>query len=158
MTFISRLRDLLHDAIEPEPEAPDREARLTVAALLVLVAKADGRVLKVEEDGLKALLRSRFGLSPEAVERVLLHVEEIEAHSDPASTLAERILHDLALEERPRLLAMAYRVAALDGQVHEFEDDLVWRIGRLSGLTDEAIADIREGALRNLIAPGAVRA
>ena len=42
---------------------------------------------------------------------------------------------------------MAYRVAAVDGFVHEFEDDLVWRIGRLLGLDEGAIAAIREDAL-----------
>lgn len=149
MSLMSRLRGLVQDVIGPEG-GPDDEARLTVAALLVLVARADGRVLEVEEAGLQALLRSRFDLSLSQVESVLEHGGAISGEDDPAATLAERILHDIAPPERPRLLAMAYRIAALDGYVHELEEDLVWRIGRLLGFTDEEIAATREDALRNL--------
>ena len=39
---------------------------------------------------------------------------------------------------------MAYRIAAVDGQVHDFEDDLLWRVGRLLGLPDEDVARLRE--------------
>jgi hypothetical protein len=34
---------------------------------------------------------------------------------------------------RRGLLGLAWAVAAADGQVHEFEDDLVWRVGQLLG-------------------------
>ncbi|MGO4571961.1 TerB family tellurite resistance protein [Microvirga sp. 2TAF3] len=55
-------------------------------------------------------------------------------------------------DERPRLLALAYRVAAIDGVVHEFEDDLIWRMGRLLGLSAETLAAIKGEALKNLMA------
>ena len=45
---------------------------------------------------------------------------------------------------------MAYRVAAVDGVVHEVEADLIWRIGRLLGLDDAMVSAIREEAFRNL--------
>jgi uncharacterized tellurite resistance protein B-like protein len=53
---------------------------------------------------------------------------------------------------------MAYRVAAVDGFVDEFEDDLVWRIGRLLRLDEGAVAAIREDAFRNLSPERASRA
>ena len=48
---------------------------------------------------------------------------------------------------RRQVVAMAYGVAAADGHVAEFEEDLVWRLGHLLGLADPDIAAIREGAI-----------
>jgi len=158
MSLISRLRDLVHEFVDPEERTPDHDLRLTVAAVLTLITRVDGRVLPVEQEGLKAVLRSRFGLSDEGVGRLLDHMDEFDQSSDAASTLVDHILHEVGPEERPRLLGMAYRMAAVDGYVHEFEDNLVWRIGRLLGFDDAAVTAIREEALRNLVPEQARRA
>jgi uncharacterized tellurite resistance protein B-like protein len=54
-------------------------------------------------------------------------------------------------------MAMAYRIAALDGHLHEFEENLLWRIGRLLRFSEPEIAILRESALQNL-APERARA
>jgi uncharacterized tellurite resistance protein B-like protein len=149
MSLISRLQDAFHDVIGTD-EAPPERAKLTLAALLVLVSRIDGMVSQVEESGLRTLLRSRFGLEDEAVAHLLDHVERISEDADQVPGLSDRILHDVPADERPRLLAMAYRMAAIDGFVHEFEEDLIWRIGRLLGLSEAEIADIKESAFKNL--------
>jgi uncharacterized tellurite resistance protein B-like protein len=150
MSFISRLRDLFQDVTAADEADPEDDARLTVAALLALVARADGRVLEVEQKGLRVLLRSRFGLSDERVERVLEHADEIVGDVDEAAGLTDRILHDIGPVDRPKLLAMAYRIAAIDGHLHEFEEDLIWRVGRLLGLSDDEVAAIAQDALKDL--------
>lgn len=149
MSVISRLRDLLEPLLGAEQPLPEPDARLTVAALLVLVARADGRVLEVEETGLHTLLRSRFSLSGEQVRGILEQADAM-AGFDQAVTLSERILQEIGPDERPEVMALAYRIAALDGFLHEFEEDLLWRIGRLLGFSDAEAATIRDGALRNL--------
>lgn len=158
MSLISRLRDAIRQIVDPDEASPDHDERMTVATLLVLVARVDGRILPVEQAGLRAVLRSRFSISDESAARVLAAVDEVAHDVDEASALADRILHDTAPETRPQLLAMAYRVAAVDGFVHEFEDNLIWRIGHLLGLDDARIGEIREEALRNLAPERAARA
>jgi uncharacterized tellurite resistance protein B-like protein len=150
MSVITRLRDLLHDTLGTDDPAETGE-HLSVAALLSLVARADGRMLKVEEEGLRVLLGSRFGLTREGAERLLAHAAEIEGTLDPSTTLVDRLLQDVSVEDRPRLLALAYRIAAIDGTVHEFEDDLIWRTGRLLDLSEGEIAALRAEALKNLV-------
>jgi uncharacterized tellurite resistance protein B-like protein len=148
MSVISALRDLLR----PAAHSPEHEEHLTVASLLILVAHADGRVLQVETEGLRVLLGARFGLSSADADRVLQDAAEIEAAIDPSTTLIDRIVHDVPFEERSPLLALAYRIAAIDGVVHEFEDDLIWRTGRLLGFSDRDIADLKAAAIENLLA------
>ena len=97
------------------------------------------------------LLGSRFGLTSEQAERLMAHAAEIEGTLDPSTTLIDRIAQDVPFEERPRLLALAYRIAGIDGTVHEFEDDLIWRTGRLLGLSEGDLAAIKADALKSLV-------
>jgi uncharacterized tellurite resistance protein B-like protein len=156
MSVISRLRELFAPHLGLEAPTPEADARLTVAALLVLVARADGRMLDVEQTGLRTLLRSRFSLTDEQVSGLLGEVDAV-ADFDQAVTLSERILVEIDPDDRPEVMALAYRIAALDGFLHEFEEDLLWRIGRLLGFPDAEVAAIRDGALKNL-APERARA
>jgi hypothetical protein len=48
---------------------------------------------------------------------------------------------------------LAYRIAAVDGVVHDFEEDLIWRLGARLGLAEGEIASARERAVEHLI-PG----
>lgn len=151
MSFLSHLRAFFGPAAVPEGtdgQSPDGHGeQLTVAALLALVAQIDGRLLKVEEEELRQALRSRFGLEEGEVERLLSLARNGDVAPDPATTLIDRIVQDIPPAERPRLLALAYRIAAADGSVHEFEDDLIWRTGRLLGLSEAELADARRDAV-----------
>ena len=144
MDFASRLRALLD---LPE-HASDEPQRLTAAALLALVARADGRLRPEEEAALVALLGARFGLSEDDAAALVADSEDLPANLDAASDLTDRILRETPSAERPDLLALAYRVAASDGDVNEIEDNLVWRLGHLLGLKDREIGTIRRRALQ----------
>ncbi|AWM85606.1 TerB family tellurite resistance protein [Microvirga sp. 17 mud 1-3] len=146
MSFLSHLRAFFGPAAVPEGSDGHGE-QLTVAALLALVAQADGRLLRVEEEELRRALRARFGLEESEVERLVARARDGDAAPDPATTLIDRIVQDIPPTERPRLLALAYRIAAVDGNIHEFEDDLIWRTGRLLGLSETELADARRDAL-----------
>ncbi|MCB8819035.1 tellurite resistance TerB family protein [Microvirga rosea] len=146
MSFVSYFRDILGAETAPEGVV-DHGEQLTVAALLTLVTHADGRILKVEEEALLSLMQSRFGLTEGQAERLITRVRDKKDMLDPATTLIDRIAQDIPPSDRPRLLALAYQVAAVDGVVHEFEDDLIWRTGRLLGLSDAELHAIKQDSL-----------
>ncbi len=141
MFLLSRLRAFLDSGTEAMANQPQAVA---TAALLVLVARADGLSKPAEEEALRALLRTRFDLSESAAAAVLEQAEEGDAD---AADLVEQIARDLDADQRRGLLAMAYRVATADGAVQEFEEDFVWRIGHLLGLSDREIEAVRQTAL-----------
>ena len=77
---------------------------------------------------------------------------------DPAVTLAERILQDIAPDERPGVMALAYRIAGLDG--HSSTSSRRTCCGGSGGswaLSDADVAAMRDDALKNL-APERARA
>jgi uncharacterized tellurite resistance protein B-like protein len=152
MDLLSRLSDLLDRVIGPET-SQDQNLPLTAAALLMLVARIDGRVLAVEERALHALISARFKIPEDEIDRLLAAVDKAELELRDPSTLVRRIAQDMPVEERGHLLALAYRIAAVDGVVHDFEEDLIWRLGAQLGLTEADIASARERAMDHLI-PG----
>lgn len=121
---------------------PGGDESLAVAALLVHVARIDGIVEPGEERGMRALLRGRFGLTPAAADDLVARAEQVDREIGDIAELVERMGH-AGLEERRRVLAMAYAIAAADGTIGEFEDDLVWRLGRLFGLSEAEIEEVR---------------
>ena len=152
MSFASRLVELVTGISRSTPvddalEAVETDERLAAAALLVHVARADGHLAEAERDRLLHLLRSRFGLTPEQCERFFERADEVDLGTDNIASLVEMMGHDVDPAERRRLLAMAYMVGSADGRLHEFEDDLIWRIGRLFGFEDAEIASVREEAV-----------
>jgi uncharacterized tellurite resistance protein B-like protein len=152
MDLLSRLSDLVDRAIGSEP-SQDHDLPLTAAALLMLVARIDGQVLEVEERALHALISARFGIPEGEIDRLLATMDKAELDLHEPSTLVRRIVQDMPVEERGHLLALAYQIAAVDGVMHDFEEDLIWRLGARLGLTEAEIASARERAVEHLI-PG----
>jgi uncharacterized tellurite resistance protein B-like protein len=150
MDLFSGLRELIDRAFGPEL-TEERALHVAAAALLVLVVRVDGRIRDVEQRALPTLLAARFGLSEDATERLLATIDETEPDLSNPETVIDRILHGVSAEERGRLLTLGFRIAAVDGVLHDFEDDLLWRVGMRLGFSNEDIALLREEAVRHLI-------
>ncbi len=157
MSLASRLIEFFTGVSQTSPadealEAAETDGRLAAAALLVHVARADGRLAEAERERLLGLLRTRYGLTSEQCETFFARADEVDWATDDVASLVEMMGHDVDPAERRRLLGMAYAIASADGQLHEFEDDLIWRIGRLFGFDDAEIATVRGEA----VPPGVV--
>src|SRR3954471_10232171 len=159
MSFASRLLELVTGISRPSPadeavEAAETDERLAAAALLVHVARADGRLAEAERERLLAALRARFDLSADQCESFFERADAVDLATGDVSALVDLMGHDVGPAERRRLIATAYAIASADGQLHEFEDDLIWRIGRLFGFDDAGIAAVREEAVPSGVVRG----
>lgn len=109
--------------------------RLAAAALLIHASTIDGNVTANEREKLHALLKSRFALDDAATGELV-----------DVSTLAEKEAADLyrftsllnrTLDEPGRLgiVEMMWEMIFADGRVNEFEDNLMWRVADLLGVS-----------------------
>ena len=118
---------------------PDRfegnDYRLAAAALLIHASTIDGKMTAHEREKLHALVKSRFALDDAASEELI-----------DVSTLAENEAVDLyrftslinrTLDERGRLgiVEMMWEMIFADGRLSEFEDNLMWRVADLLGVS-----------------------
>ena len=130
---------------EPGLEDGDDE-HLAATALLVHVARADGVLDAAESERLVRLVRTRYAATDAEARDLIARASAFDAETRDLSDLVELIGREGGEDERGRILAMAWSVAGADGQLHEFEEALVWRLGKLLGLDEAGIAQARDAA------------
>ena len=123
------------------------DEHLAATALLVHVARADGVLDPAESERLARLVRTRYARSEAEAQDLIARASAFDAETRDLSSLVELIGSEGGAEERVRLLTMAWSIAGADGEVHEFEEALVWRLGKLLGLDEAAITSARSSAL-----------
>jgi uncharacterized tellurite resistance protein B-like protein len=112
----------------------DDDQRLCAAALLVHVASADGRLLEVEQERVRAVLVERFALSADDVDALLDAAGDAGRHAFDLDSFASTLKRALPAAERAAVVDMLWSVAHADGSVHEFEDNIIWRVTDLLGV------------------------
>lgn len=130
-----------HDGDPIAPDLPDEH--LAAAALLVHVARIDGIIAEGERQTLLRFLETSYGLDPAGAKALLARADRMDLEVDDVGSLVEMLGHEGHGLDRTRLLAVAYRIAAADGGLAEFEENLIWRLGHLLRLDDAVISDIR---------------
>lgn len=118
----------------PDATAFALEPRLAVAALLVHLAAVDGSVKAEERKALKGALQDFYALSEEEVEKLISEA----IHRDNESVDFYRFtsaLSSLDTKERIEIIRMMWQVVFADKKNHELEDNMVWRIAELIGVS-----------------------
>jgi uncharacterized tellurite resistance protein B-like protein len=113
----------------------DHDLRLATAALLVHAASIDGKVSDAERVKLGRLLRQRFELDEAAAHEL---IEQATAAHEKAIDLYRftRLLNgSLTENERLRMIEMMWTVTYADGAASEFEQNLIWRVADLLGVS-----------------------
>jgi uncharacterized tellurite resistance protein B-like protein len=147
MPLVARLAAYAADAFGLKPPEDPADATLAAVALLVHVARVDGSLGPAERGRLTRLVQGRFADTPEAAAQLIERAAAFDDETRDVAALVEVIGREARESDRRRLLAMAYAVAAADGRLHEFEEDLVWRVGHLLGFDDAAIVAARDAAV-----------
>jgi uncharacterized tellurite resistance protein B-like protein len=120
----------------PAPERAFDEAdyRLAAAALLIHVANADGHVDDAERLRLQAIVEDRFGLDPETARRLIAAAEESEREAVDLYHFTATLKRTLDEAGRRQVVELMWDMAYADGEVHELEENIVWRVAELLGV------------------------
>jgi uncharacterized tellurite resistance protein B-like protein len=120
---------------KPAGSFGDQDLRIATAALLVHAAAIDGNISDAERGKLRSLLQQRFELDDDAAGEL---IEQAAAADDKAVDLfhfTHRLNGSLSENERLRMIEMMWTIAYADGAVSEFEDNLIWRVADLLGVS-----------------------
>jgi len=113
----------------------ENDYRLAAAALMIHACTIDGTMTASEREKLRTVLQARFSLDDASTEELI-----------DVGTLAEHESVDLyhftslinrSLDEAGRIgvVEMMWEIVFADGEVNEFEDNLMWRAADLLGVS-----------------------
>lgn len=114
------------------------DARLALAALLVHAMAVDGAVNEAERAHLRQLLARRYRLSGDDLDLLVADALRAEAEATDPLGFTAILMRSMTEAERTRTVALLREAVRADGEVHEFEDNLVWRIAALLGVPPAA--------------------
>ena len=154
--MIEGLRDFLSrlTASNSDEALDEHDFQAAAAALLVHVADVDGVITIAERDRLMAVLESRFGIDAAQAARLLREAQRSEQEAVDLFHFTSLVKRRLDAQGRSRLIEMMWEIAYADGVVHEFEDNVVWRVAELIGVDTRERVLLRQRVASSLGRPG----
>jgi len=145
--MLDGLRQFIADVVAPTAH-PDRTFddtgyRLAATALLIHVISLDGEPSEVEKRKLHSLIESRFGLDPGTADRLIASATLVEGDAVDLYHFTSVIMRSVNEAGRFRIVEMMWELVYADGQVSEFEDNVVWRAADLLGVSSRDRIDLK---------------
>jgi uncharacterized tellurite resistance protein B-like protein len=132
---------------EPERRALDEDdQRLAAAALLYHVIAVDGMVTAEERTLLADLLMRRFKLDIDAAGALVDRAAAADAEAVDLYGFTSLLKRSLDESEREGIVEAMWKLVYSDGSVHEFEDNVVWRVAELLGVSSQVRIRLKQAA------------
>lgn len=154
--MLQALKTLIRDISGAEAASPPMGAedyQVAAAALLVRAGQIDGSSGAEERRKLEQVLARRFELSPGDVADLIEQAEQEDREAVDLYRFTSVIKRRLDEPGRVRLIEMMWDMAYADGEVHEFEENLIWRVAELIGVSSRDRIHMRQRAARDVDAP-----
>jgi uncharacterized tellurite resistance protein B-like protein len=115
-------------------ETASNDPKLSVAALLVHLAAVDGSIKDAERQAIRGALMDHYDLDDQSVERLIKQAAQRDAEAVDFYRFTSGITQ-LPMQDRVEIIRMMWTVVFADRQNHELEDNMVWRIAELIGVS-----------------------
>jgi uncharacterized tellurite resistance protein B-like protein len=137
--MLDKLRQFIAEVASPltQDNRPFSETdyRLAATALLIHVVSLDGEPSEVEKQKLHSLLESRFQLDAPTASQLIAEATLVEGEAVDLYHFTSVIMRSVDEEGRKRIIEMMWELVYADGNVSEFEDNVMWRAADLLGVS-----------------------
>src|SRR3984893_2474192 len=145
--MLDGLRQFIADVVSPTAHEhsvfDDTGYRLAATALLIHVISLDGEPSEIEKRKLHSLLDTGFGLDPGAADRLIASATLVEGEAVDLYHFTSVIMRSVDEQGRLRIIEMMWELVFVDGEVSEFEDNVVWRAADLLGVSSRDRIDLK---------------
>lgn len=145
LSFLSALPDARDRRYSPEDDP-----RVAAAALLFHAMDADGVREEGERQRLMTVIAETYGVEGDELSAIMQAGEEADRESVDLYAFTSVLKRHLDADGRAEFIRLMWEVVFADGELHELEDNLVWRVAELIGIDNrERILlrqSVREGA------------
>ena len=97
-----------------------------------------------ERQRIKALVSERFGLDASASARLIATAERADRESVDLYHFTSVLKRVLDEPGRRKVIEMMWEIAYADGKVDEFEENIVWRVAELLGISSRDRITLRQ--------------
>jgi len=137
------IADIVAPSADPDLAFDDTGYLLAATALLVHVVSLDGEPSAIEKRKLHSLIESRFKLDPGTADHLIASATRAEGEAVDLYHFTSVIMRSVNEEGRLRIIEMMWELVYADGQVSEFEDNVVWRAADLLGVSSRDRIDLK---------------
>jgi len=145
--MLDGLRQFIADVVSPHAHEDrafdDNGYRLAATALLIHVISLDGEPTAAEKRKLHSLIESSFGLDRGSADRLIASATLVEGEAVDLYHFTSVIMRQVDEAGRLRIVEMMWELVYADGQVTEFEDNVVWRAADLLGISARDRIDLK---------------
>ena len=157
--MLDGLRQFIADVVSPTAHGnrafDDTGYRLAATALLVHVISLDGEPTELEKRKLHTLIESSFGLDRGTADQLIASATLVEGEAVDLYHFTSVIMRSVNEEGRLRIVEMMWELVYADGQVSEFEDNVVWRAADLLGISSRDRIDLKHRVAERQSVPSA---
>ena len=137
--MLERLQKILRNfgaggSAKPKFVFDEGDHRVAAAGLLVHAMNVDGVQSPAEMVRLQALLMERFSLDESETKALIAAADAKDKEAVDFHAFTAVVKRAYNEEGRKRILEMMWDVVFADGQLHEFEDNMVWRVAEIIGV------------------------
>ena len=138
----------LEDGQQSQAFSRADEKYIAAAALMVEAATLDGNFDQSERDTISSLIKERFELSAEETATLIHEAEAAHGRTNNLLTFTRIIKDRFDEAERIEIMEMLWEVAYADGELHDYEANLMRRIGGLIYVSDRDNGAARKRAMQ----------
>lgn len=134
--MLDALRDFMRrlGAGEEKRHLSEDDSRLALAAILVHCMAIDGKISDGERERLRSVLGRNYGLSDADLDTLINDAVAAEREAVDLYRFTSVLKRQASEEERIRIIEDLWEIVFSDGESHEFEENLVWRVAELLGV------------------------
>jgi len=125
------------------PHFQDNDYRLAAAALMVHVATLDGDLSDEDHAKLHELVKTRFELTDELTTELVDAAVAADRDAVDFYHFTHTLMRVLDEPGRQRIVEMLWEMAYTDHKVTEFEDNVMWRIADLLGISAQQRLELK---------------
>ena len=114
--------------------AGDDDPRIAASALLYHVMNADGVRQDSEWERFKAILSENYAVSGSSLDQLARAGEEADNEAIDLYAFTSVLKRHLDVDARKAFIGMMWDIVYADGELHELEDNIVWRVAELIGV------------------------
>lgn len=148
--MLAFLKDIPRPAGDARPKRID-DPRVAVAALMYHVMDADGLRQDVEWDRIKQLLSESYDISGSELDELVQAGEAADHEAIDLYAFTSVLMRHLDEQARIDFIRLMWDVVYADGELHELEDNTLWRVSELLGVDGRDRVLARQQAARRAL-------